>query len=268
MPNAVQPRIQEPQRSFATRNEIVVEQRDDGRKRRRGSRRSINQDVHAGPHHGKVHALRRHIGVRPAARIVEAVEGAAQPPNIGGHDIALVVGHPEVVGEAAAGREAVDGVEGHHLGAQALGGADGRDERTAGRERRHEHGRVRAVVARARAVAAHAQVAARVQQRHAARAQLRELLADGRGVGFRHRLLVVAVARRDGRRDGGVRQAEHVCHPVEVRLVGVVHGCQVGVERRRASSVVGLYGDWMSYADDGFGVQIPLDIQTRVLIGV
>jgi hypothetical protein len=97
--------------------------------------------------------------------------------------------------------------------------AYGRDIWAGSREIWQEHARVFAVVAEARLVGPNAIVAAGKEERHAAGAELCELLADAQGVGLRDALLIVAVRGADYLGDGG--EAEDVVYPDEIGLIRV-----------------------------------------------
>ena len=135
LPKRVQERVEEPERAPSTRDEPVVEQRDDGRERRRRRGRAVHS-VDLPPFDDIVRdALCGDVGVRAAVRVEAALVGAAERGEVAVDGGGLVGGRAEDVREAAGGEvgcglwHASGSADGGHEGAA---GGEGGDERRAG----------------------------------------------------------------------------------------------------------------------------------------
>lgn len=145
-PTGVQPGVEEPQRGFAGRNKRVVDECDDCAGSGGRAARPVKQDISAIPSDDVVKALGGDVRVRAAVGVEQALERAFERGDVLGDDGVLVPGAREVGGEAAAGREAVFGIEGDDLGGVVHGCADGGYVGTCGGEFGEEGGGVFAVV--------------------------------------------------------------------------------------------------------------------------
>lgn len=180
----------------------------------------------------------------------------------------------EVVGEAAAGGEPTFGVQGCGFRGEARSGAHGRHVGTRGGEVWEELRRVPAVVGDALPIRADATVPAGEDEGDAARAELRELVADAVSVGGRDGLLVVAVrgAYCLGYLVGGL--GKEVVYPVQVGLLWLVRhvvemkslvgiylvqvgwSARVRSERGLASGAPGRHGRGIRHTKDVLRIQI------------
>ena len=123
----VQERVDEPERFLALRDEVVVEERDDGREYRRRRGGAVDGDPLASQLDLASYSLCCDVGVCTAGRVVLPVVRGAERGDVVVDRGGLVGGDAEDVRKAAGG-EARCGL-GH-----ALGRADGGDEGAGGRE--------------------------------------------------------------------------------------------------------------------------------------
>lgn len=213
----VEPGVQEAEAALAVGDAVAVDELDDAGEGGRGAAGAVDEVAGAVDDDDEVGGLGGDVGVR-AARGVE-VAGDGVVGRVGGQPRADGVGL--VAGLAEERREAAAAVGPGGLGRDAVGAADGGDPGARGGEGRDE---LLDAVLGAAAGRPDARVAGGDEDGHAARAELREEVARGRGVVVGHGGLVVAV--RDGERVGElvVVQVQEVAEELAVGLVRVRAG--------------------------------------------
>lgn len=99
----VQPRVQPTKSRLARRDELVVQQADHARERRRRAARSVHGDELANEQHRVLRPVGRDVGVPAPRRVVEALVRAVEVLDIRVDCRVLERGSCPVVGEAPAG---------------------------------------------------------------------------------------------------------------------------------------------------------------------
>ena len=100
----VQPWVQEPQHRTARRNELVIQEGDDARERRARAARSVDGPLRAAVDDIEVDGVRRDVGDRAAARVVQTGVGIPKVVQVLS-DGGFLVGRPSPVVREAAARE-------------------------------------------------------------------------------------------------------------------------------------------------------------------
>lgn len=136
------------------------------------------------------------------------------------------------------------------------GCSDRRDEGAGGWKFRYVGSCILAVVGDARSACANTRVTGAEKQRDALGAERGELIADGRGVAFRHSLFMVTVGCGDDFRDRVDVLVAKEKEPGQVRFVGVRWGRFVCLKRRHAARGVQCYRSRIHYAKDGLQVKV------------
>lgn len=212
--DAVQPRVQEPERPAAGGHEGIVDERDDGGKGRRRRRGAADGRDGAVVDDAEAVALGRDVGEAPAGGVVQAGEvvRAKLLVEVGRDSGVLVRRAREVVAEAARGK-GHGLLRGQHVG---RGGAHAGDVGAAGGEHGREARRLGPVVGLAGRPGP--RVARREDDAHAPGAELTQHGADLLRVGGRELALVVGVRGAPGGGQLGVGQVEQVGDKFQVGL--------------------------------------------------